>query len=50
MENVTISAKEGLTIANAKGVNLKNVKIVPEKGEPFMVHNAQVEGLPGGGK
>lgn len=46
LENVTIQAKEGLTIANAKGVTLKNVKIVPDKGEPFLLHNAQVEGLP----
>lgn len=46
LENVTIEAKEGLTIANAKGVTLKNVKVVPEKGEPFLLHNAQVEGLP----
>jgi polygalacturonase len=46
LENVTISAKEGLTIANAKGVTLKNVKVVPEKGEPFLLHNAQVSGLP----
>lgn len=44
LENVTIEAKEGLTIANAKGVTLKNVKIIPEKGEPFLLHNAKVEG------
>lgn len=45
LENVRIRAKEGLTIANAKGVRLKNVKIEPEKGDPFLLHNAQVEGL-----
>jgi polygalacturonase len=45
LENVTISAKEGLTIANAKGITLKNVKIIAEKGGPFILHNAQVEGL-----
>lgn len=44
LENVTLNGKQGLTIANAKGVVLKNVKIVPEKGEPYLLHNAQVEG------
>ena len=47
LENVTIQAKEGLTIANARGVTLRNVKIIPEKGEPFLVHKAEVAGLPG---
>ncbi len=47
MENVTIEAKEGLTIANAKGITLKNVKVIPEQGEPFLLHNAEVSGLPG---
>jgi polygalacturonase len=46
LENVTIVAKEGLTIANARGVKLVNVKVVAEKGEPFILHNATVEGLP----
>ncbi len=47
LENVTItSAREGLTIANAKGVRLKNVTIKPAKGAPFITQNAQVEGLP----
>jgi polygalacturonase len=45
LENVTFTAKEGLTIANAKGIKLKNVKIITEKGEPFLLSNAQVEGL-----
>lgn len=45
LENVTLSAKEGLTIANAKGVVLRNVKVKPEKGEPYLLHNAQVEGI-----
>jgi polygalacturonase len=47
LENVTISGKEGLIIANAKGVKLKNVKITSETGDPFVLHNAQVDGLPG---
>lgn len=45
LENVTFTAKEGLTIANAKGVKLRNVKIIPAKGEPFLLHNAEVDGL-----
>ncbi|MCX8090968.1 MAG: glycoside hydrolase family 28 protein [Verrucomicrobiae bacterium] len=49
MENVTIRAKTGLTIANAKGVKLVNVKVIPEKGEPFIVLKAEVEGLPQAG-
>jgi polygalacturonase len=46
IENVTIHGKEGLTIANAKGVRLKNVKVTAKYGEPVIVHNAEVEGLP----
>lgn len=45
LENVTITAKEGLTIANAKGITLRNVKVTPAKGDPFLLHNAQVHGL-----
>ena len=46
LENVTLSGNEGLTIANAKDVNLKSVKITAQAGEPFLLHNAQVRGLP----
>jgi polygalacturonase len=46
LENVTLSGKEGLTIANAKGVVLKNVKITPESGEPVIIFNTTGEGLP----
>jgi polygalacturonase len=46
LENVSIeAAKTGLDIRNARGVKLKNVTIDPKKGEPFIVRNAQVEGL-----
>jgi polygalacturonase len=45
IENVTLTAKEGLTIANAKGIRVKNVKIIPETGQPFLLSNAEVEGL-----
>jgi polygalacturonase len=45
LENVTITAKEGLTLANARGITLKNVKVTAEKGDAFLLHNAQVTGL-----
>ena len=45
MENVTLAGKEGLTIANARNVTLKNVKITADKGSPFILHNAKVSGL-----
>ncbi len=45
-ENVALSGEEGLIIANSKGVELKNVKIIPRTGPPFVLHNAQVNGLP----
>ncbi len=46
LENVRIRGIEGLTIANARSVRLKNVKITPARGEPCLLFNAQVEGLP----
>lgn len=46
LENVRIAAKTGLTIANAKEVQLHNVTVTTEKGEPFILHNAEVSGLP----
>jgi polygalacturonase len=46
LENVTLSGKEGLTIANAKSVVLKNVKITPESGDPIVLFNTTGEGLP----
>jgi hypothetical protein len=46
LENVEISAATtGLNIRNAKGVQLKNVKITPREGPPFIVEDAQVTGL-----
>ena len=46
LENVRISAPVGLTIRNAKGIKLKNVKVETEQGkEPFILENAQVERL-----
>jgi polygalacturonase/lysophospholipase L1-like esterase len=46
LENVKISAPVGLTIRNAKGIKLINVKVETEQGkEPFILENAQVDGL-----
>jgi polygalacturonase len=45
LENVHISAAEGLTIRNAKGIKLNNVKIETQKGQPFILENVIVEGL-----
>lgn len=46
LENVTIDAEQtGLEIRNAKGVQLKNVKVTPKKGEPLIVKDAEVVGL-----
>jgi polygalacturonase len=47
LENVTLAGTEGLLIANARGVTLKNVKVTVQKGEPVILHRAQVTGQPG---
>ena len=46
LENVNITAKEGLIFANAKGIQLKNVQITVAQGKPVIQDNAQIEGLP----
>jgi len=45
MENIYISAETGMTIQNAKDIKLTNVKIETQQGPPFILKNAQVEGL-----
>jgi polygalacturonase len=46
LENVTIDAAQaGLEIRNARGVQLKNVKITAKNGEPIVVQDAEVSGL-----
>ena len=46
MENVQISAAtSGLKIKNATGIQLKNVQVTNKEGPPFVIENAQVEGL-----
>jgi polygalacturonase len=45
LENVKISAAKPFAIANAKGVQLRNVSVTVAKGEPFVLENAQVSDL-----
>ncbi len=45
LENVRISSSTGLAIKNAMGVKLKNVQVTVGQGPPFILDNAQVEGL-----
>jgi polygalacturonase len=42
LENVTLTAPAGLTIRNAKGIELKNTKIEVQHGEPVREENAEV--------
>ena len=46
LENVEVESSTGMTIKNAKGIELKNVKISAKSGTPYLLDNAQVEGLP----
>jgi polygalacturonase len=48
LENVRISAPTGLSIYNASGIKLKNVKVTTEQGKSFMLRNAQVDGIGAG--
>jgi polygalacturonase len=45
LENVELTAPTGLTIRNARAVQLKNVKIKTSEGEKVVMENAEVEGL-----
>ncbi len=44
-ENVTLSAKSGLTIRNAKGVQFKNSSVTVKSGPALVSENAEVTGL-----
>jgi len=46
LENVHFTAETGLTLANAKGIALKNVQVDVKSGPSFIIDHAQVEGLP----
>lgn len=42
LDNVKITAKTGLTIQDAKGVELRAVEVKPEKGAPLVTEHAEV--------
>lgn len=47
LENVTLDGAEGLSIANARYITLKGVRIGVKTGKPFLLHNAKdITGLP----
>jgi polygalacturonase len=51
LENVSIeAAKTGLEIRNARHVKLRDTKIKPRKGEPYIVLNSEVDGAAGAAK
>lgn len=45
LENVQISAPKGLTVRNARGIQLKNSKITAADGVPIISDNAKIETL-----
>jgi polygalacturonase len=45
LEDVQISAPVGLTVRNARGVKINNVKIEEKEGRPFILDNAVVKEL-----
>ncbi len=45
LENVHITAAEGLSIRNAQGVQLKQVQVDVKQGPAFILEKAQVDGL-----
>jgi polygalacturonase len=50
LENVSITAATtGLSVNNARGIQFKNVTVTNKEGPPFIVENAQVEGLKSAG-
>jgi polygalacturonase len=51
LENVSIEAdKTGLEIRNARRVKMKDTKIEPKSGQPFIVRDSEVEGAAGAAK
>jgi len=46
LENVELAAPRGLTVRNAKAVQLKDVRLKIDQGEPLIVQDAEVQRLP----
>ena len=45
LDNVDISAKTGMTVQDANGVELRNVKVKAEMGDPLTIRHAEVKRL-----
>ena len=45
LDNVRINANVGMTVQDAKNVRMRSVEIIPQKGEPLKVVNAEVKKL-----
>jgi hypothetical protein len=45
MTNVNLSAKVGMDIVHARGIQFVNSRITAEQGPPLVVKDAQVTGL-----
>jgi polygalacturonase len=43
LDHVRITAQSGMVVQDAKGVELRDVRIVPQKGEPLTVTHAEVK-------
>jgi polygalacturonase len=43
LQNVRVTSGTGMTVQDAKGVEMQNVSIVPQKGQPLTIINAQVK-------
>src|SRR5438876_12042635 len=46
LDQVRINANTGMIVQDAKNVQMRNVEINPQKGEPFEMVNAEVKSLP----
>ena len=46
LDHVHIIANTGMTLQDAKNVQMRNVEIIPQRGEPFTIVNAEVKSLP----
>ena len=45
LDHVRVNANTGMTLQDAKDVQMRNVEIIPQKGEPLKVVNAEVKKL-----
>jgi polygalacturonase len=46
LENIEINSSTGMTVKNAKDIQLKDVKVTTKSGAPYLIENAKVDGLP----